>query len=123
MWKKAVPAVAMCSLLLVGCNNNKTAPNNNETPMQDVRQGVDKVNPNVNPNLTTPENYTPTPGINNNGTDVNRGVNGNNRIDNVGPTGNEVVPDGNMNGTNGTTGGTMGGTTGTNGTGVKGQTK
>lgn len=116
MWKKAVPAVAMCSLLLVGCNTTKTVPTKNETPMQDVRQGVDRVipnanpniNPNVNPNLTTPETYTPTPGINNT-TDYYRG--NNKGVNNVGPN---VVPDGNV----------IKGTTGTTGTtGVKGQTR
>lgn len=116
MWKKAVPAVAMCSLLLVGCNTNKTVPTKNETPMQDVREGVDR----VNPNLTTPEVYTPTPGTNNMAPDGYKGVNGNNRIDNVGPTGNEVVPDGNV--IKGTTG-TPGTTGTTTPSGVKGQMK
>ncbi|QFF97954.1 hypothetical protein PB01_03495 [Psychrobacillus glaciei] len=102
MWKKAVPAVVMCSFLLVGCNTNKTVPTKNETPMQDIREGVDR----VNPNLTTPEVNTPSPGTYNkgmngtndtngmngtNGTNGMNGVNGNKGVNNVGPN---VVPDG-----------------------------
>ena len=46
MLKKAVPVVAMCSVLLVGCNmDNNAVPKNNETPMEEVRDGVDKVVP------------------------------------------------------------------------------
>lgn len=58
MWKKAVPAFAMCSLLLVGCGTDEeTVPSNNETPMEDYKRDVNELEPNVN---------TPSPGDNGN---------------------------------------------------------
>lgn len=73
MWKKAVPAVAMCSVLLVGCNMHKNVPATNETPMGEVRQGVERMTPNLN----RPEVITPSPGVRNNDNYYNNGpVNG-----------------------------------------------
>ncbi|WP_342600154.1 hypothetical protein MHB48_03395 [Psychrobacillus sp. FSL H8-0483] len=77
MWKKAVPAVALCSLLLVGCNtNDDTVPSNNETPMQDIKRDVED---GLTPNVNTP---SPDRDVNNNNNGVNdgtinNGVNGN----------------------------------------------
>jgi len=85
MWKKTVPAVALCSLLLVGCNtNDNTVPSNNETPMQDIKRDVEDV--------TTPDVNTPSP---NNGRDVNNYNNGVNGV-NDGTT-NNGVNDGTIN--------------------------
>ena len=40
MWKKAVPTIALCSFLLVGCNNDEAVPSNNETPMGELNNGA-----------------------------------------------------------------------------------
>ncbi|MEI4768881.1 hypothetical protein WAX74_04310 [Psychrobacillus sp. FJAT-51614] len=93
MWKKAVPVVALSSFLLVGCNNNdNAAPNKTETPMQEVREGVNDLTPNMNNNnrngingtggTNANDNYNNN-GLNNNpagynggaGTGTNNGVN------------------------------------------------
>lgn len=59
MWKKVVPTVALCSFLLVGCNNvEKTVPNNNETPMEDVRNDVNTPSPNHNNGMNDNGNGT-----------------------------------------------------------------
>lgn len=81
MLKKAIPAVALCSLLLVGCNTTtKTVPSNNETPMQDIKRDVREVTPHVN----TPVGPTNGNGVNNNNNGINgttnNGVNGNGTI-------------------------------------------
>lgn len=66
MWRKALPSVIVCGVLLVGCNNN-TLPKNNETPMENIRddarqwkndverdiEGRDYDNGNVNENRNT----------------------------------------------------------------------
>ncbi|SES03683.1 hypothetical protein [Psychrobacillus sp. OK032] len=100
MLKKAVPVVALCSVLLVGCNmnGNGNAPNNNETPMQDVREGVDRVVPEPNVNTPSPTHKNEN-GVNNNDNNgVNGGVNGaNNGINNVPEVHDNTVPNGNDN--------------------------
>ena len=37
MWKKALPLFVLIGILLVGCTNKEAIPENNETPMEDVR--------------------------------------------------------------------------------------
>lgn len=74
MLKKALPAVALCSVFLVGCNMDDNVPNNNETPMEEIRDDVDKVVPDPNVNTPSPSN--------NNGNDVY-----NNNYDNDGYNG------------------------------------
>ena len=37
MWKKALPLFVLTGILLVGCTNKEAIPENNETPMEDVR--------------------------------------------------------------------------------------
>ncbi|WP_277586760.1 hypothetical protein [Psychrobacillus antarcticus] len=79
MWKKAVPAVALCSILLVGCNNNGAVPKNNETPMQDVREDINTPSPNTNNGMNnngngTLDNGNVNDGINNNGAGVMDGT-------------------------------------------------
>lgn len=94
MWKKAVPAVALCSFLLVGCNANKTVPSNNETPMQDIREDVDRMAPKLNGgnrvNTPSPTNKNDNNYYNNNN-GYNGGVRGNNGINNP-PVVDETVP-------------------------------
>ncbi|TQR21187.1 hypothetical protein [Psychrobacillus vulpis] len=80
MWKKAIPTVALCSLLLVGCNNtDDTIPSNNETPMQDLRQGVDEIMPDPGVNTPSPTNEE---GMYDNTNDGFNGVNDNNGVNN-----------------------------------------
>lgn len=111
MLKKAVPVVAMCSVLLVGCNMNKNVPNNNETPMGEVREDVDRIVPNSGVNTPSPSNNVGNDNYNNNfGNDrlnePNNGVNGveprvkeetvpnaNNDVLPQPNTGNEVIQD------------------------------
>ncbi|ALC86525.1 hypothetical protein AM499_12335 [Bacillus sp. FJAT-22090] len=51
MWKKAIPAIALSAFLLVGCNNNdNAAPNNNETPMEEVQEDLNDLTPDMNNN-------------------------------------------------------------------------
>ncbi|MEK4523191.1 hypothetical protein NSQ95_03355 [Psychrobacillus sp. FSL W7-1457] len=45
MWKKAVPTIALCSFLLVGCNNDEAVPSNNETPMGELNNGNRVITP------------------------------------------------------------------------------
>ena len=45
MWKKAVPTIALCSFLLVGCNNDEAVPSNNETPMGELNNGDRVITP------------------------------------------------------------------------------
>ena len=93
MWKKVVPAVALCSFLLVGCNNVDDAiPDNNETPMEDVRDDVNTPSPNTNNGMNdngngTLDNGNIDDGINNNGAGVMDGTengNGNGNVPNDG---------------------------------------
>lgn len=93
MWKKVVPAVALCSFLLVGCNNvDETIPNNNETPMEDVRDDVNTLSPNTDNGMNDNGNGILNDGTNNNGTIDNGIMDG----DNGAGTGNGNVPnDGN----------------------------
>jgi hypothetical protein len=98
MLKKAVPVVALCSVLLVGCNmnGNGNVPNNNETPMQDVREGVDRVVPEPNVNTPSPTHKNGNGVYDNNG--VNGGVNGtNNGVNNIPEVHDNTVPNGNDN--------------------------
>lgn len=82
MWKKAVPAVALCSFLLVGCNNTDDAiPDNNETPMEDVRDDVNTQSPTTDNGMNdggngTLDNGTMNDGTNNNGTTNNGSIEG-----------------------------------------------
>lgn len=78
MWKKAVPAVALCSFLLVGCNNvdDDAVPDNNETPMEDVREDITTPSPNTDNGMNDDGNGTLDDGTNNNGTINNGGTDG-----------------------------------------------
>ncbi|MFJ7825518.1 hypothetical protein [Psychrobacillus sp. NPDC096623] len=90
MWKKVIPAVALSSLLLVGCNNRDNAiPNNNETPMEDVRNDINTPSPNTNNGMNDNGhgNGTLNDGTINDGT-LNNGINDNGTINN----GNGNVP-------------------------------
>jgi len=78
MWKKTMVLFGASALLLVGCNNNQDEgmPDNNETPMEDMREeGQDMV----------PGTNDETPGIDegiNDGTNgTNNGMNGNGNND------------------------------------------
>ncbi|MEO4054090.1 hypothetical protein [Solibacillus sp. CAU 1738] len=101
MWKGLFIASMLGTVLLAGCNTNNEALNH-ETPMQDVRNGVNDVidhnnvrdyntaprNETVNPNTTNPVNPT-VPGTGNgvnNGT-INNGVNGTTTDKYVAPNG------------------------------------
>lgn len=97
MLKKALPVVALSSVLLVGCNmNDDNVPNNNETPMEDVREGVDKIVPDPNVNTPSPTNENGNDNFNNNfdNDGYNGGANGaNNGINDAQPNmQNENVP-------------------------------
>ena len=109
MWKKVIPTVALCSFLLVGCNNNDDAiPDNNETPMEDVRDDVNTPSPNTNNGMDDGGNGTLNDGNINGGTNDNGTMNDgtmdgqpgiNDNVDGNGTgtgtgTGNENVNDG-----------------------------
>ncbi|WP_432363730.1 hypothetical protein [Sporosarcina sp. UB5] len=73
MFKKAIPFILVSGLALTACagnNNNDGVPNNNETPMENLDDGLRDTTPRVNngagPNMD---------GIDN-GTDGNNGANG-----------------------------------------------
>ena len=70
MWKKALPLIGLSGILLVGCNNNGDVPNNNETPMQDVREDTNQWQNNNDGN------------VNDNGNNPNRDGNNLNENDN-----------------------------------------
>lgn len=89
MWKKAVPVIALSSVLLVGCNMDKTVPSTNETPMQDIKDDTRRLAPDVNtpspntqvdetivnPNGTTNQETITEPNVTNpNGTITNDGT-------------------------------------------------
>ena len=84
MWKKFLPLIGLSGILLVGCNNNGKVPNNNETPMQDVREDVDQwknnVEKDIDNNGVNNGNGNDNDNVNDNGTNNNR--NGNNLNDN-----------------------------------------
>ena len=91
MLKKAVPVVAMCSVLLVGCNTNDAVPNNNETPMEEVRDGVDNIVPEPGVNTPSP---TEEKGLYDNNDRINGDVN--NGVNDVNPNvNNGTVPNAN----------------------------
>ena len=99
MWKKVVPTVALCSFLLVGCNNaNDDIPNNNETPMEDVRDDVNTLSPNTNNGMNDNGNGTLNDGNVNDGT-LNDGTLNNGTMDGDNGTGNGTGT-GTENGTN-----------------------
>lgn len=91
MWKKVVPAAALCSFLLVGCNNvDDAVPDNNETPMEDVREDINTPSPNTNNGMNNNGNGNGiidegngNEGINNNGDGVMDGDNSGNGNGNV----------------------------------------
>lgn len=99
MWKKVVPAVALSSLLLVGCNNNDNAiPDNNETPMEDVRDDVNTQSPNTNNGMNDNGNGTLNDGDLNDGT-MDNGINDNGTMNNGnGTNGNGTMNNGNNDG-------------------------
>lgn len=77
MWKKVIPTVALCSFLLVGCNNNDDViPDNNETPMEDVRDDINTPSPNTNNGMDNGGNGTVNDG------NINEGTNNNGTMDN-----------------------------------------
>ncbi|QUG40519.1 hypothetical protein KD050_14600 [Psychrobacillus sp. INOP01] len=83
MWKKVVPTVALCSFLLVGCNNanDDVVPETNETPMEDVRDDVNTLSPNTDNGMNdngngTLNDGTIDDGTNNNGTTNNGTMDG-----------------------------------------------
>lgn len=91
MLKKVVPVVAMCSVLLVGCNTHKAVPNNNETPMEEVRDDVNHVVPEPGVNTPSPTNEK---GLYDNNDRINGGVN--NGVNGVNPNvNNGTVPNAN----------------------------
>lgn len=104
MWKKVIPTVALCSFLLVGCNNNDddVIPDNNETPMEDVRDDINTPSPNTNNGMDNGGNGTVNDGnINggtNNGTMDNGTMNGepgiNDNVDGTGTNNGNVPNDG-----------------------------
>lgn len=76
MWKKVVPTVALCTFLLVGCNDTEDAvPDNNETPMEDVRDDVNTPSPNTNNGMDDGGNGTLNDGNINDGTNNNGTIN------------------------------------------------
>ncbi len=91
--------MAMCSVLLVGCNMNKDVPNNNETPMGEVRDDVDKIVPNPEVNTPSPSTQNGNDNYNNNfdNDGNNGGINGtHNGINDVQPNvKDETVPNAN----------------------------
>ncbi len=97
MWKKAVPTVALCSVLLVGCGNtdDTTVPSDNETPMEDVNNGYDVNTPSPGDNNDTfnNDNGNGTGGMGGTGTDNTGGMDGDN--------GSGLGNDGNDGGVNG----------------------
>ncbi|MEK3978732.1 hypothetical protein MKY37_06490 [Psychrobacillus sp. FSL K6-2836] len=94
MWKKAVPAVALCSFLLVGCNNvnDDAIPDNNETPMEDVRDDINTPSPNTNNGMDNNGNGTLNDGTINDGTN-NNGTLDNGTMDGDNGTGNGMGTD------------------------------
>ena len=97
MWKKAVPAVALCSVLLVGCGNNNdndNVPSDNETPVEDVNNGndVNTTNP-ANNDAMNENGASGAEGSGNNGMGTGAGVD--DAIEDIGDTMN-----GNNNNTN-----------------------
>lgn len=79
MFKKAIPFVLVSGLVLTGCNNNDDVPDNNETPMENLDDGLRDTTPRVN---------------NGAGSDmdgINNGNDGNNGMDNG------IINDGNRN--------------------------
>lgn len=105
MWKKAVPAIALSAFLLVGCNvNDNAAPNNDETPMEEVGEDVNDLVPDMN-DLTPDVNDNNGNGMNGiGGTNTNEsgynGGAGDNGLDDVVPNENkgineDLVPDAN----------------------------
>lgn len=102
MWKKAVPTIALSAFLLVGCNNNdNAAPNNNETPMEEVREDVNDLTPDMNNNngngmngtggTNTNDNYNNNGQNNPAGNDGGAGTGTNNGVND------ETVPNANNN--------------------------
>ena len=96
MWKKVVPTVALTSLLLVGCNNQDNAvPDNNETPMEDVRDDVNTQSPNTNNGMNDNGNGTLNDGNLNDGTlndgTINNGINDNGTMNNNGTNNNGTM--------------------------------
>lgn len=47
MWKKALPLLVLSGVLLVGCTNNDTIRDNNDTPMEDVRDDAREIKDDV----------------------------------------------------------------------------
>lgn len=111
MWKMSFLTVALASLFLVGCNNNDAGNNlNDETPMQDVENSVDRDNRYNEGNIQNGMNYP------NGDSNVQDNVDGYPKT-----KGNDTYTAPNVNGTGGVDGGTDGnfqtdennGTTGT----------
>ena len=47
MWKKTLPLLVLSGILLVGCTNKEAIPENNETPMEDVRDDAGQLENNL----------------------------------------------------------------------------
>ena len=102
MWKKLVPTVAVCSFLLVGCNNtNDAVPSNNETPMEDVQKDINtpSASPHIDNGMYDTENGTMydeynNGGIMDNGTMDNGTMDNNGDINNGTMDGNSTTKDG-----------------------------
>ena len=71
MWKKTLPLITLSAIMLVGCNNNGDVPNNNETPMQDVREDENQGQNNNDGNMNDNENNSNQDGSNANENDEN----------------------------------------------------
>ena len=66
MWKAAFMAYTLSALLLVGCNTNTANDVNDETPMQDVKNGANDVINDVDEGVNDVIDNTVGPNNNNN---------------------------------------------------------
>lgn len=100
MWKKAVPTIALCTFLLVGCNNDEAVPSNNETPMGELNNGDRVITP--SPDENSGNNIGGNGGGAGTGTTDGNGMNGGMNDDNGRSGGNRGINnDDNGNGTMG----------------------
>src|SRR5690606_8976201 len=74
MFKKAIPFVLVSGLALTACaNNNDNVPNNNETPMENLDDGLRDTTPRVN-NGAGPDMDGIDNGLDGNNNGVNNGI-------------------------------------------------
>ncbi len=94
MLKKVVPTVALCSLLLVGCNNDEAVPSNNETPMGELNNGNRVITP-------SPDENTGNNGAGTTNGGMNEGTNGTNDMNGLNDDLNNGLNNGDNNDLNG----------------------